>query len=85
MLPIHSRLIAFRGRTVPSACRLIAFLMLDRCAINPEHCDVEFPAEPLHASREKSYSRLRFELSQLSSECVLHFYSSPALSVISPG
>ncbi|GKZ81188.1 hypothetical protein AnigIFM56816_005700 [Aspergillus niger] len=38
------------------------------CAINPEHCDVEFPAEPLHASREKSYSRLRFELSQLSSE-----------------
>ncbi|RDH28069.1 hypothetical protein BDQ94DRAFT_163103 [Aspergillus welwitschiae] len=32
------------------------------------HCDVEFPAEPLHASREKSYSRLRFELSQLSSE-----------------
>ncbi|RAK88204.1 hypothetical protein BO79DRAFT_237884 [Aspergillus costaricaensis CBS 115574] len=41
------------------------------CAINPEHCDVEFPAEPLHVSQEKSYSRLRFELSQLSSE-ILH-------------
>ncbi|GKZ24450.1 hypothetical protein AbraIFM66951_010458 [Aspergillus brasiliensis] len=38
------------------------------CAINPEHCDVEFPSEPLNMSGEKSYSRLRFELSQLSSE-----------------
>lgn len=73
MLPIPFRLIAFRGR-MDTACRLIAVLMSVRCAINPEHCDVEFPAEPLHVSQEKSYSRLRFELSQLSSECVLHCY-----------
>ncbi|KAA8642659.1 Zn(II)2Cys6 transcription factor [Aspergillus tanneri] len=38
------------------------------CAINPEHCDVAFPSEPLISSGEKSYSIIRFELSQLSSE-----------------
>ncbi|KAL1865142.1 hypothetical protein VTK73DRAFT_5467 [Phialemonium thermophilum] len=38
------------------------------CAINPEHCDTSFPAEPLNLKGEKSYSRLRFELSLLSSE-----------------
>ncbi|KAL4901553.1 hypothetical protein BDW74DRAFT_187209 [Aspergillus multicolor] len=37
-------------------------------AINPEHCDVGFPSEPPNANGEKSYSILRFELSQLSSE-----------------
>ncbi|KAL4893492.1 hypothetical protein BDV59DRAFT_207607 [Aspergillus ambiguus] len=36
------------------------------CAINPEHCDVAFPSDPMNG--EKSYSILRFELSQLSSE-----------------
>lgn len=41
-----------------------------RCAVNPDHCDVVFPSEPPNASGEKSYSILRFELSQLSSECV---------------
>ncbi|OJJ02455.1 hypothetical protein ASPVEDRAFT_676961 [Aspergillus versicolor CBS 583.65] len=38
------------------------------CAVNPDHCDVVFPSEPPNASGEKSYSILRFELSQLSSE-----------------
>ncbi|KAL4736407.1 hypothetical protein BDV11DRAFT_211264 [Aspergillus similis] len=38
------------------------------CAINPEHCDVAFPSEPPNSRGEKSYSILRFELSQLSSE-----------------
>ncbi|KAL4970486.1 fungal specific transcription factor domain-containing protein [Aspergillus stella-maris] len=37
-------------------------------AINPEHCDVAFPSEPANSTGEKSYSILRFELSQLSSE-----------------
>ncbi|KAM5344358.1 hypothetical protein ACJ41O_012895 [Fusarium nematophilum] len=37
-------------------------------AINPEHCDTAFPSEPLRPNGEKSYSILRFELSQLSSE-----------------
>ncbi|PYI29943.1 hypothetical protein BP00DRAFT_437272 [Aspergillus indologenus CBS 114.80] len=41
------------------------------CAMNPEHCDVAFPSEPESATGEKSYSILRFELSQLSSE-ILH-------------
>ncbi|RAK77690.1 uncharacterized protein BO72DRAFT_477267 [Aspergillus fijiensis CBS 313.89] len=41
------------------------------CAMNPEHCDVAFPSEPENATGEKSYSILRFELSQLSSE-ILH-------------
>lgn len=38
------------------------------CAINPEHCDTAFPSEPLNLNGEKSYSILRFELSQLSSQ-----------------
>ncbi|KAK9350906.1 hypothetical protein V1523DRAFT_418316 [Lipomyces doorenjongii] len=38
------------------------------CAINPEHCDTAFPTESLNLNGEKSYSILRFELSQLSSE-----------------
>ncbi|OQV06667.1 Fungal specific transcription factor domain-containing protein [Cladophialophora immunda] len=38
------------------------------CAINPEHCDTAFPSEALNLNGEKSYSLLRFELSQLSSE-----------------
>ncbi|KAL2432701.1 hypothetical protein ABEF95_014691 [Exophiala dermatitidis] len=37
-------------------------------AINPEHCDTAFPSEPLNPRGEKTYSILRFELSQLSSE-----------------
>ncbi|OAL44454.1 hypothetical protein IQ07DRAFT_521681 [Pyrenochaeta sp. DS3sAY3a] len=37
-------------------------------AINPEHCDTEFPSQPLNLSGEKTYFILRFELSQLSSE-----------------
>ncbi|KAJ3549622.1 hypothetical protein NM208_g411 [Fusarium decemcellulare] len=37
-------------------------------AINPEHCDTAFPSEPVRPNGEKSYSILRFELSQLSSE-----------------
>lgn len=41
------------------------------CAINPEHCDTAFPSEPLNLNGEKSYSILRFELSQLSSQCAL--------------
>ncbi|KAK9234666.1 hypothetical protein V1525DRAFT_391222 [Lipomyces kononenkoae] len=38
------------------------------CAINPEHCDTAFPMEPLNRNGEKSYSILRYELSQLSAE-----------------
>ncbi|KAJ4263378.1 hypothetical protein NW762_006197 [Fusarium torreyae] len=37
-------------------------------AINPEHCDTAFPSEPPRPNGEKSYSILRFELSQLSSQ-----------------
>ncbi|KIL92314.1 hypothetical protein FAVG1_04723 [Fusarium avenaceum] len=37
-------------------------------AINPEHCDTAFPSEPPKPNGEKSYSILRFELSQLSSQ-----------------
>ncbi|KAK9426949.1 hypothetical protein V1505DRAFT_359284 [Lipomyces doorenjongii] len=51
-------------------------LILDRCAINPEHCDTAFPIESLNLNGEKSYSILRFELSQLSSEFVIIFTSS---------
>lgn len=39
-----------------------------RSAINPDHCDTAFPSEPPRPNGEKSYSILRFELSQLSSE-----------------
>jgi hypothetical protein len=42
----------------------------NRCAINPEHCDTAFPSELHSLNGEKSYFTLRFELSQLSSECV---------------
>ena len=45
-------------------------LRSDRCAINPEHCDTAFPSEPDNLHGDKSYYRLRFELSQLSSEFV---------------
>ena len=38
------------------------------CTLNPEHCDTEFPSEPLLAMGEKGYTIHRFELSQLSSE-----------------
>jgi hypothetical protein len=44
-----------------------------RCAMNPEHCDTAFPSEPLNLRGEKSYFRLRFELSELSAECVIPF------------
>ncbi|VUC36500.1 unnamed protein product [Clonostachys rosea] len=37
-------------------------------AINPEHCDTAFPSGQSHPDGEKSYSILRFELSQLSAE-----------------
>ncbi|CAI6088301.1 unnamed protein product [Clonostachys chloroleuca] len=37
-------------------------------AINPEHCDTAFPSGQSHPNGEKSYSILRFELSQLSAE-----------------
>ncbi|EEU39690.1 uncharacterized protein NECHADRAFT_82125 [Fusarium vanettenii 77-13-4] len=40
----------------------------DRSAINPEHCDTAFPSEPVRPNGEKSYSILRFKLSQISSE-----------------
>lgn len=42
--------------------------MSHRGAINPEHCDTIFPAEPTNSQGEKSYFTLRFELSQLSSK-----------------
>lgn len=38
------------------------------CAMNPEHCDTAFPFIPLGPMGEKSYTILRFELSQISSE-----------------
>jgi hypothetical protein len=38
--------------------------------MNPEHGDPAFPSEPLRLNGEKSYSIIRFELSQLSSEFV---------------
>ncbi|OAA59728.1 Transcription factor [Niveomyces insectorum RCEF 264] len=38
------------------------------CAINPDHCDTAFPSEATTVTGEKGYYRLRFELSQLSSE-----------------
>ncbi|KAL4764891.1 Zn(II)2Cys6 transcription factor [Aspergillus foveolatus] len=51
---------------VPSHFNLPHRLKPGRCAINPEHCDVAFPFEPPNSRGEKSYSILRFELSQLS-------------------
>lgn len=51
----------------------VTALTLCRCAINPEHCDTAFPSQPLSLNGGKSYSILRFELSQLSSEYVLSF------------
>lgn len=57
------------SRPYGSLCMLIIKLKFIRCAMNPEHCDVAFPSEPLKDG-EKCYSILRFELSQLSSECV---------------
>lgn len=50
---------------------LITKLNYVSCATNPEHCDVAFPSEPLTVHGQKNYSILRFELSRLSSECVL--------------
>ncbi|KAH7070681.1 hypothetical protein BKA63DRAFT_545166 [Paraphoma chrysanthemicola] len=38
------------------------------CAINPDHCDTQFPSEPLNMRGEKGYTTLRLELSQLSAE-----------------
>ena len=49
---------------------LLTILRHARSSINPEHCDTAFPSEPLRLNGEKSYSILRFELSQLSSESV---------------
>ncbi|KAK2600059.1 hypothetical protein QQS21_005223 [Conoideocrella luteorostrata] len=49
-------------------------------AINPEHCDTAFPAEPPEPNGEKGYSILRFELSQISSEIL-----NMAMKVRKPG
>ena len=38
------------------------------CIVNPEHCDTAFPTASYNANGDKSYTILRFELSQLSSE-----------------
>lgn len=37
-------------------------------ALNPDHCDTLFPVDTGGQGGEKSYSILRFELSQISSE-----------------
>lgn len=66
---IPSKRIAFQDR-MASLCMIVIKLKSIRCSMNPEHCDVAFPSEPLNVHGEKSYSILRFELSQLSSECV---------------
>lgn len=70
MPPIHFRHIASQGRMYPSLDIYVSSekLKLGRSAINPEHCDTAFPSEPLKPNGEKSYSIVRFELSQLSSE-----------------
>lgn len=44
--------------------------------MNPEHCDTAFPSEPPKLNGEKSYSIIRFELSQLSSEFVFAQFPS---------
>ncbi len=53
-------------------------LRLYSCAINPEHCDTAFPSELHNLNGQKSYSILRFELSQISSECVFPKFDSAA-------
>lgn len=57
---------------VSCPCKLtsVTELTVGSSAINPEHCDTAFPSEPLKPNGEKSYSIVRFELSQLSSEWV---------------
>lgn len=47
-----------------------AQLTLYSCAINPEHCDTTFPINSSGQIGVKSYSLLRFELSQLSGQLV---------------
>lgn len=69
MPPTPSKRIAFQDRMVSLYMPIIKLKSIS-CAMNPEHCDVAFPSEPLNVNGEKSYSILRFELSQLSSECV---------------
>ena len=71
MLPTSSKHIVSQGRTYhhPLSVHFLGTeLKVHRSAINPEHCDTAFPSEPLRPNGEKSYSILRFELSQLSSE-----------------
>jgi hypothetical protein len=63
----HSKPTASRGRKFEALPTLYCLLTV-RSAINPEHCDTAFPAEALNHLGEKTYPRLRFELSQLSSE-----------------
>lgn len=73
MPPTPSKRIASRGRMIPPYLFFRSGaeeLNQDRCTINPDHCDTEFPTEPLNANGEKSYYILRFELSQLSSKYV---------------
>ena len=70
ILPTSSKHIVSQGRTCarPTYICPNSALILDRSTINPEHCDTEFPSEPPRPNNEKSYSILRFELSQISSE-----------------
>ena len=68
--PTSSRHIVSQGRMYARRTYICpnSALILDRSTINPEHCDTEFPSEPPRPNNEKSYSILRFELSQISSE-----------------
>lgn len=70
---------ASRGRETIAADIVCGFTVLtsDRCAINPEHCDIAFPTEI--NKKEQSYSRLRYKLSLLSSEFVYSCLSLPRL------
>ncbi len=39
--------------------------------MNPDHSDTQFPTVPLSPTGEKEYSILRYELSQISGQCVI--------------
>lgn len=73
ILRILSKPIASQGRMVSLLIQIIN-LSHDRCSMNPEYCDVAFPSEPLNLNGKKSYSILRFQLSQISSEWVISIW-----------
>ncbi|KAL5330096.1 hypothetical protein ACEPPN_003620 [Leptodophora sp. 'Broadleaf-Isolate-01'] len=62
------RALLFEAVFYPFHWLLKVELILDRCAVNPEHCDTAFPSDLDNLNGDKSYFTLRFELSQISAE-----------------